>query len=538
MTATPGTQDHAPTITPEPNEPLSQQLKGSTAGFLVKLLLMGIVNALGIAILLAAYGVEAWFIFGAMLVILIYVDWVYFSRRGIALKYLTPGLLFLAIFQIFVMAYTGYVAFTNYGTGHAGSQAQAVDALLIQNERRLETSPTYPLSIVRDGDRLGFAIVDDGRVLVGAEDTPLYEEGDAAIDDAGRVASVAGWDVVTRAELLTDSELQRDVVELRVPVSDDAEDGSVRTREGSTGSIYRSILDWDPESDTMTNLDTGTVYQPNDRGQFQADDGERLGTGWYVNVGFENFSRAVTDSRYAAPLVKVAGWTFAFAILTVLSSFLLGLVMAIIYNDPRVKARRFMRTLFILPYAFPAFMSALLWRGMLNPEYGIINEWFFFDAAIPWLADPWLAKFSILYVNLWLSYPYWFLVCTGALQALPGETMEAAKIDGAGAWRQFRSVTLPLLLVSTAPLAIASFAFNFNNFTIIYMLTEGGPRFSDTSAPLGHTDILISAIYQISGVAGGRADYGLASALSIIVFIVIGIISAIAFRQTRKLEEF
>jgi arabinogalactan oligomer/maltooligosaccharide transport system permease protein len=183
-------------------------------------------------------------------------------------------------------------------------------------------------------------------------------------------------------------------------------------------------------------------------------------------------------------------------------------------------------------------MSALLWRGMLNPEYGIINQWFFFGHDIQWLSDPWLARLSVLMVNLWLSYPYWFLVCTGALQSLSTETIEASRIDGAGATRQFRSITLPLLLISTAPLAIASFAFNFNNFTIIWMLTGGGPPMADSSTGLGYTDILISAIYRISGVQGGKADYGLASALSILVFIIVGVISAIAFRQTKKLEEF
>jgi arabinogalactan oligomer/maltooligosaccharide transport system permease protein len=115
--------------------------------------------------------------------------------------------------------------------------------------------------------------------------------------------------------------------------------------------------------------------------------------------------------------------------------------------------------------------------------------------------------------------------------------LESARIDGAGRFRTWRTITTPLLLISTAPLLIASFAFNFNNFTIIYMLTEGQPRFTDTSAVLGHTDILITMIYQISGVAGGRADFGLASALSIMVFLVVGGISALAFRRTRKLEE-
>ena len=202
-----------------------------------------------------------------------------------------------------------------------------------------------------------------------------------------------------------------------------------------------------------------------------------------------------------------------------------------------MRGRKIIRTLFILPYAFPAFLSALLWRGMLNPEFGIINDWFFFGERISWLGDPFLAKLSILWVNLWLSYPYWMLVCIGALQSMPAERVEAARIDGAGRWRMFRSITMPQVLVSTAPLLIASFAFNFNNFVIIYVLNNGGPRFADTSFPLGHTDILISAVYNISGVAGGVADYGLASALAVIIFVVIGGISAIAFRQTRKLEE-
>lgn len=143
-----------------------------------------------------------------------------------------------------------------------------------------------------------------------------------------------------------------------------------------------------------------------------------------------------------------------------------------------------------------------------------------------------------MFVNLWLSFPYWFLVCTGALQAIPDDVIEAATIDGAGAVRRFRSVILPLLLVATAPLAISSFAFNFNNFNIIYMLTNGGPAIFGAPNTLGHTDLLISAIYKISGISGGVADYGFASALSILVFIVIGVISAISFRQTRKLEEY
>ncbi|WP_210479296.1 ABC transporter permease subunit [Naasia sp. SYSU D00948] len=525
-TETPGGESHA------------RKWRGPGWGFLVKLALLALVNAFGMTAILSAWRAESWVILGAAVALLVIVDVVYFVKRALPLKYLVPGLAFLLIFQIFSFLYTGYVAFTNYGTGHAGSQAQAVEAALIQGERRVADSPDYPLAVVQRGGELGFAINDDGDVRVGSATEPLTEVDGAEVGQNGAPTEVPGWTVVPRAQVLADTALQEQVVGLRVPVSDDPEDGSIRTREGSTGVVYSSSLTWDPEAQTITDTETGTVYEATERGSFVSEDGERLAAGWYVNVGFDNFVRAVTDPGLAAPLLQVTLWTFAFAILSVVMPFALGLLFAIIYNDPRVRGRKILRTLFLLPYAFPAFMSALLWRGMMNSEFGVINDLFFFGADINWLQDPWLARFAALWVNLWLSYPYWMLVCTGALQALSGDTLEAAKIDGAGRWRQFRSIILPLLLVSTAPLAISSFAFSFNNFVIIYMLTGGGPNFAGSSEGLGATDLLITAIYQISGVAGGAADYGLASALSILVFLVIGAVSALAFRQTRKLEEY
>ena len=507
-------------------------------GFLAKLALMALVNALGVAAGWSAYVNGAWVLLGVMVGLLVVADWVYFSRRPVPLKYLFPGLAFLAAFQLFTIGYTGYVALTNYGTGHNVTQAQAVDALLSQNEKKVPDSPTYPLTIVEQDGELGFAIVQDGAAAVGTADQPLAAAPDATVAD-GVVTAVPGWQVVPKNQVLSDPALADEVLALRVPISDTAEDGSIRTGDATIGSVYRSVLVYDEAADTLTDAETGVVYRVTDDGQFVAEDGTALPVGWRVFVGFENFTKAFTDDTYAGPLLKIALWTFVFAFASVVVSFFFGLVLALVYNDPRVRGRRVLRTLFILPYAFPAFLSALLWRGMLNanPDYGIVNQLFFFGARIEWLDDPTLAKVSVILVNLWLSYPYWFLVCTGALQSLPGDVQEAARIDGAGRWRTFQSITMPLLLVSTAPLLIASFAFNFNNFTLIYMLTGGGPRFTDTSATLGHTDILISMVYQISGVAGGRADYGLASALSIIIFVIIGVISALMFRRTRQLEE-
>ena len=139
-------------------------------------------------------------------------------------------------------------------------------------------------------------------------------------------------------------------------------------------------------------------------------------------------------------------------------------------------------------------------------------------------------------MNLWLGFPYMFLVATGALQSIPGELTEAGIMDGAGPLRRFASITLPLLLVSVAPLLIASFAFNFNNFALIYMLTGGGPNYPGAPYPIGETDLLISMVYAIAFESGNK-QYGLASAMSIAIFAVVGVISWLGFRQTRKLEE-
>ncbi len=535
-TATAGSRDggHAPTEQ-RPRTADRSHARDFSRGFVVKLVLMAVIDALGVYALFAAWNAEAWGIFAAMAALVLVANWVYFSRRALPLKYILPGLAFLLVFQIYVVAYTGYVAFTNYGDGHNSTKEQAIEALLIQNERRVEGSASYPLTVLAAGDDLAFAIrTEDGDVRVGSAEEPL-ETVDGAVVQGGAVTEVPGYEVLDRQAVLA---RQNDVTNLRAPISDDPEDGSIRTQDARTGYAYTSTLVYDEAADTMTDATTGTVYTPNDRGEFEAESGAKLGVGWRVGVGFENFTTAFSDSRYAQPFFKILLWTFAFAILSVATTFALGLFLAIVFNDDRLRGRKVYRTLMILPYAIPGFLAALLWSGMLNRSYGFVNQVLLGGAQIGWLTDPLLAKVAVLGVNLWLGFPYMFLICTGALQSLPGDVLEAAKIDGAGRWRTLRSVTLPLLLVSTAPLLISSFAFNFNNFTLIYMLTGGGPRFADASVPLGHTDILISMVYSVSGIDGtAPKNFGLASALSIIIFIIVGVVSAIAFRQTRKLEE-
>ena len=172
-----------------------------------------------------------------------------------------------------------------------------------------------------------------------------------------------------------------------------------------------------------------------------------------------------------------------FALMVMAMTFALGLAVAIVMNSDRLKGKTIYRSILILPYAMPGFAMLLLWRDMFNTDYGLINK--LFGLHVDWFGNPWAARAAVLIVQLWMGYPYMFLVCTGALQSLPEELDEAARVDGASPWRVFRSIKLPLLLVSVAPLLIASFAFHFNNFNVIYMLTRGWPRFPDRQFEIG-----------------------------------------------------
>ncbi|WP_051259411.1 ABC transporter permease subunit [Schaalia suimastitidis] len=499
-------------------------------GFFIKLLLMMLIDALGIYGIITAAIVQSWIIVTVLVVLLIALNYVYFSRKMIPAKYLIPGMVFLLIYQVFVMGYTGYVSLTNYGQGHNSTKSDAIEAILMQNQRRAQDSVDLSAVILDRGTTLGLAVLDkdSGEVLIGDAQTPLEAVPGATLDN------IPGETILTFKEIVA---RQTELKTLTVPVSDDPNDGFYVTNDGSTAYRAVSLLTYDEAADTMTNAETGVVYTASSsEGAYVASDGTQLSPGWRVFKGFDNYGNIFANSDLAGPFLKALGWSFAFSILSVLTTFAFGLFLALVFADQRVKGRRIYQSLLILPYAFPAFLATLVWRGMLNTDFGFINQVLLGGASIPWLTDGLLAKIAILGVNLWLGFPYMFLVCMGALQSLPSDVMEAARMDGASALRTVWSVKLPLVLQSTVPLLIACFAFNFNNFSLIFMLTGGGPNYPGLSVPVGETDILISMVYKIAFL-GGAPDYGLASAMSIVIFVVVGVIAWLGFRQTKALEE-
>lgn len=504
-------------------------------GLVVKIVLLGLVDAFGVQALITLFLGEDWLLFGIATAILAAINYIYLVPGALPAKYLTPGLFFLAIFQIFVVLFTGYIAFTNYSDGHNSDKDDAIRSIVQVAQKRVPDSPQYQLSVLRQGDQFFLLVTDpDGKVQLGSNDQPLYEVDDADTDFTGRATGLDGYDTLDLNDIVAN---QDEILALSVPFSEDPNSGSVRTADGSTGYVFESSLVYDETGDTFTDANNGTVYSDNGYGSYESPSGKQLTPGWRVNVGIDNFVKAFTSEQVGPPLLRVILWTFVFAVLSVATTFFLGLFLALVLNDPRVRFRRIYRILMILPYAFPAFLGGLVFAGLLNPEFGFVNQVIFGGLEIPWLSDPWLAKFSVLMLNLWLGYPYMFLICTGALQSIPEELVEAARVDGAKPWTLVTAIKMPLLLVSVAPLLIASFAFNFNNFNVIYMLTKGWPRFSDTTLDIGATDIMITLVYKVAFGGGGGRDYGLASAFSILIFIIVATISAIAFKRTRTLED-
>lgn len=262
---------------------------------------------------------------------------------------------------------------------------------------------------------------------------------------------------------------------------------------------------------------------------------KKIEPGYMVTIGVRNFTKIFTTRNITSPFLRVFIWTVLWSLFSVLTSFAAGLALALVLNAGDLKGRYFYRTLFILPYAIPSFVTILMWGGFLNEDFGIINLATGF--TIPWLSDPngILPKISCVIVNLWLSFPYQMIISLGALQSIDASMYEAADVDGATKPQQFWRITLPLLLATLGPMLVGSFAFAFNNFGGIYLLTGGGPVMDPGVLP-GQTDILISYTYKLA-FGSNETDYGLASAIGIIVFFIIGTITFLQFKYTGAFKE-
>jgi arabinogalactan oligomer / maltooligosaccharide transport system permease protein len=252
-------------------------------------------------------------------------------------------------------------------------------------------------------------------------------------------------------------------------------------------------------------------------------------------VGFDNFIDIFKLDIWRKTFIDVFSWTIIWTFLATTLQIAIGVFLAVLVNQKDLKFKRIIRTVLILPWAIPAFVSILVFAGMFNESFGTINLDILHAlgiGSIPWLTDPFWAKFALILIQSWLGFPFVFAMVTGVLQSIPNELYEAATVDGATIWQKFRKITLPMVLFATAPILITQYTFNFNNFNVIFLFNGGGPAVPGQTA--GSTDILISWIYNLTI---SQAQYAKAAAITMLLSIVVIGVALWQFRRTKSFQE-
>ena len=255
----------------------------------------------------------------------------------------------------------------------------------------------------------------------------------------------------------------------------------------------------------------------------------------YTFVGVENY-RTVFNGSIKNVFFPVLGWTVCFALLSTAGAYIMGLILAVLLNNPHMRESKLYRAILIVPWALPSTIAILAWQGLLNEQYGGINQLLHMIGItenIPWLTNPFWARTGIIMVNVWLGFPYMMNVCLGGLQAISAEYYEAARMDGATKWQCFLNITFPMVTKLSIPLVISSFAANFNNFGNIYMITQGGPARVDNQFA-GYTDILASTTYKMTTWSN---RYELSATFSVLIFLIVGTFTLLNMRLSGSFKE-
>ena len=448
--------------------------------------------------------------------------------------YLLPAIIFLLTFTFFPVVLTIGLAFTDYAGIRNGE---------------LNVSSETPI-VAFDGAEL--RIADPG--VLDCADLRNGCDGVRAIVYASAEYAVAATSIEDTTLVLAEAPPEgRDVTSVEMFLPDLGFSFETRVVESREGTLrLERAPPFPPDLASITvRLDRQEIHTT-----IASEDGDRLMLAEplpegaeptaiarfndFGFVGWRHFRQILASAPRA--LIPVFLWNVAFAVLTVLLNTTAGVFLAVLLNNKSLKFRNVYRTLLIIPWALPSVITIQVWKGFMNENFGAINRLLMLLDITPepinWLLGNHLAaKGGVLLVNLWLGLPFMMTATLGALSAIPDELYEAARIDGANAWQGFWSVTGPLLRSALIPITLTGFAFNFNNFNVIFLLTDGGPAVDWGTATARGTDILISWAYNEAFRSQGGYAYGFGSAISIIIFVITLGVSLVNFRVTGALKE-
>lgn len=489
--------------------------------------LMILLGLAGLYFVTLVYATGETLLAGTMLVILAAFVWIYTSPRTYAYRYLFPGIGAALIFVVFPMLYTVRISFTNYSSRNLLSFERATRYLLEETYRA--EGATYHFTVHPDRGQARIRLEDDetGETFLTPGFTLGTEERSSTLKAEATKDEPAG-EALTIKDLLTHQKFLKGLT-VAMPSGTHVRMTGLREFAPARPQYTRN-----PDGSLTNNQDL-SVIRPNFKtGFYETVDGEQVKPGFQANLGWKHYTQVLTDQGLREPFVRIFTWTVVFAALTVLFATSLGMVLAVLLNWEALRFRGLYRLLLFLPYAVPGFISILVFKGLFNNNTGEINLILsnLFGVRPAWFSDPILAKAMILIVNTWLGFPYMMVVCMGLIKAIPNDLYEASAVAGAGPMTNFFKITMPLIIKPLTPLLISSFAFNFNNFVLISLLTGGRPDLLNTSLPAGTTDILVSYTYRIAFEDSGQ-QFGMAAAISTVIFLMVAVISLIQIRYTR-----
>ncbi len=454
---------------------------------------------------------------------------IYLTNWSAAAKYTFPGLTAIFIFIALPLLFTMQIGFTNYSSNHLLSFDRATAYLLEQTTA--DESSLHEFSLHRPSDSMLVAVLVNPKTNEKfRSELILNSSGTSPIPVASTPHSL-GDGLSIRERIAMRDYVQR--LQFALPTGEVLSYASLR-------EFAKVTPVWKQNADgSLTRAEDGAVYKPNDKtGFYENEAGDRLTPGYTVNVGFANYARMVSDENFRGPFISIFLWTLTFALLSVFFVTAVGTTLAVVLNWEALKGATIYRTLLFLPYAVPGFISILVFKGLFNQNFGEINTILnaLFGIKPAWFADPYLAKVMLLIVNVWLGFPYIMVLCTGLIKSIPADLYEASAIAGAGPLTNFFKITLPLIIKPLAPLLVGVFAFNFNNFVLIALLTDGRPDFLNTKVPAGTNDILVSYTYRIAFKDSG-SDFGLAAAISTVVFFMVAVMALLHLRMMKANQE-
>ncbi|MGF1758595.1 maltose ABC transporter permease MalF [Photobacterium sagamiensis] len=493
--------------------------------------MIGLINGYA-TVLMYAQGESAFALLTVILTAL--ALYIFGSNKTYAHRYIFPGVAGMIVFIIFPLVYTVGLAFTNYS---ASNQLTLERTQSVLEQRSFQSGQSFGFDLYNVETGYQLIIKDNGKLL--ASDIFDLTNPPEELLSLRAVDSVLGVKAKIKEIVKYRSSLSK--VELVMPNGHEIRMSGLRKFAAET-----PLYSLQEDGLTLLNNQSQEYYKPNmDIGFYQPVDadgnfiGKPVSPGFVVGVGAANFERVMTDDGIKEPFIDIFIWTVVFAFLAVALTLALGMVLACLVQWEPLKGSGIYRVLLILPYAVPAFISILIFKGLFNQSFGEIN--LFLEAVFgikpSWFSDPIMARVMVVLVNTWLGFPYMMILCMGLLKSIPGDLYEASAIDGAGPIQNFFKITLPMMVKPLTPLLIASFAFNFNNFVMIQLLTSGGPNMVGTSEPAGYTDLLVSYTYRIAFEGGGGQDFGLAGAIATIIFVLVGGMALLNLRFTKLAQD-